>query len=120
MRRALKLGTQLLLYGGFAAFLGWLSASPAYDYASAEMGCFLELGWPIPENMIDTYDEFRNLTNGWPTPAGSGLLGTLAYYGLKGGASATKDKMRDLAIRGGWPVSGSAWATLAVPSRYCA
>jgi hypothetical protein len=37
MRRALKLGTQLLLYGGFAAFLGWLSASPAYDYASAEM-----------------------------------------------------------------------------------
>jgi hypothetical protein len=36
MRSALKLGMQLLLYGGFAAFLGWLSASPAYEYAPAD------------------------------------------------------------------------------------
>jgi hypothetical protein len=28
---------QVLLYAGFAAFVGWLSASPTYEYASMEM-----------------------------------------------------------------------------------
>jgi hypothetical protein len=51
-------------------------------YASAELGCYRALGWPMPERALDLYVEFRNLTNGLPTPAGSGLLGALAYYGL--------------------------------------
>src|SRR5690348_9863374 len=33
-------------------------------YASAEMGCHLALGWPLPVNLLDLYVEFRNLTNG--------------------------------------------------------
>lgn len=35
MHKALRIMMQLALYVAFAAFLGWLSASPAYDYASA-------------------------------------------------------------------------------------
>ena len=47
-------------------------------YASAEMGCFLALGWPDPANILDLYVEFRNLTNGRSVPCGSGLLGRLS------------------------------------------
>ena len=36
MPRAIKLGLQVILYAGFAAFLGWLSATPAYEYAPAD------------------------------------------------------------------------------------
>jgi hypothetical protein len=70
-------------------------------YASAEIGCFLSLGWPVPANVLDLYTEFRNLTNGRGTPSGSGLLGALIYFGLDCMDSAEKDEMRDLAIRGG-------------------
>ncbi|HJZ55301.1 MAG TPA: hypothetical protein VKE74_10100, partial [Gemmataceae bacterium] len=44
-------------------------------YASAELGCHLALGWPMPARVLDLYAEFRNLTNGRPVPHGSGLLG---------------------------------------------
>ena len=33
-------------------------------YASAEIGCHLALGWPVPERVLDLFTEFRNLTNG--------------------------------------------------------
>ena len=33
-------------------------------YASAELGCFLELGWPLPANVIDLFAEHRVETNG--------------------------------------------------------
>ena len=35
-------------------------------FASAELGCFLELGWPVPTRILDLYTEFRNATNGIP------------------------------------------------------
>jgi hypothetical protein len=70
-------------------------------YASAEMGCHLALGWPLPENLLDLYVEFRNLTNGLPLPCGRGLLGALVYFGLSSISASEKDEMRDLAIRGG-------------------
>ena len=70
-------------------------------YASAEMGCHLSLGWPLPENVLDLYAEFRNLTNGLPTPCGNGLLGAMAYYGLPCMEAFEKDGMRDLILRGG-------------------
>jgi DNA polymerase-1 len=41
-------------------------------YASAEIGCHLSLGWPIPERVLDLFTEFRNLTNGLRPPSGSG------------------------------------------------
>ena len=52
-------------------------------YASAEIGCHLALGWPVPTRVLDLFTEFRNRTNGLSTPAGAGLLGALAYFGLE-------------------------------------
>ncbi len=70
-------------------------------YASAEMGCHLSLGWPLPENVLDLYAEFRNLTNGLPTLCGNGLLGAMAHFGLPCMEAAEKDSMRDLILSGG-------------------
>lgn len=70
-------------------------------YASAEVGCHLTLGWPQPVRILDLFTEFRCRTNGLQVPAGSGLLGALAYYGLDGMASSEKEAMRDLILRGG-------------------
>lgn len=70
-------------------------------YASAEIGCFLALGWPLPANVLDLYAEFRCMTNGHAPPCGSGLLGALAYFGLSSIEAIEKDSMRDLALRGG-------------------
>jgi hypothetical protein len=70
-------------------------------YASAEMGCYLALGWPLPHYVLDLYAEFRCLTSGQSVPCGHGLLGALAYYGLGSGDAVEKDSMRQLAMRGG-------------------
>jgi len=70
-------------------------------YASAELGCFLSLGWPMPVRILDLFTEFRCLTNGLPVACGNGLLGALAHFGLDALAGSEKDSMRDLAIRGG-------------------
>jgi len=70
-------------------------------YASAELGCHLALGWPMPARVLDLFVEFRNLTNGRPLPCGRSLLGAMAYYGLGAIDSVEKSEMRDLAIRGG-------------------
>lgn len=70
-------------------------------YASAEIGCFLALGWTKPHNILDLYSEFRTHTNGRATPAGKGLLGALTYHGLDGIAAGEKESMRDLVLRGG-------------------
>ena len=70
-------------------------------YASAEIGCHLALGWPVPERVLDLFTEFRNRTNGTSTISGAGLLGALAHYGLDSIGTAEKDEMRDLILRGG-------------------
>jgi hypothetical protein len=70
-------------------------------YASAEMGCHLALNWPLPENVLDLFPEFRNRTNGLTVPCGNSLLGALTYFGLGGIEAAEKRTMRDLAMRGG-------------------
>lgn len=70
-------------------------------YAPAEMGCFLELGWPVPARVLDLFAEFRALTNGGAVPHGNGLLGALAHYGLDALAATEKAEWRELAIRGG-------------------
>jgi DNA polymerase I len=36
----------------------------------------------MPERVLDLFLEFRDRTNGLTTPAGSGLLGALTYFGL--------------------------------------
>jgi hypothetical protein len=84
--------------------LPWSSAKDtlvvAY-YASAEMGCYLALRWPFPARLLDLYSEFRCVTCGLEVPAGYGLLGAMAYFGLDGLAAAEKEDMRRLAMRGG-------------------
>lgn len=70
-------------------------------YASAEMGCFRALGWPKPANILDLFTEFRDRTNGLSTPAGSGLVGALTYFGINSIAAQEKDRLRLLVLRGG-------------------
>ncbi len=69
--------------------------------ASAELGCFKVLGWLPPERILDLYVEFKRLTSGIKVPAGRGLLGALAYYGIDSIEVAEKEGMRQLALRGG-------------------
>src|SRR5205809_3085648 len=35
-------------------------------YASAELGCFKSLSWPMPARILDLFAEFRDRTNGLP------------------------------------------------------
>jgi hypothetical protein len=70
-------------------------------YASAELGCHLALGWPMPARVLDLFSEFRCRTSGLPVPCGNGLLGALTYFGLDGLDAAEKEEMRQLAMRGG-------------------
>jgi hypothetical protein len=70
-------------------------------YASAELGCHRALGWPMPARILDLFVEFRHRTNGGDTPAGRGLLGALAYFGLDHIGATEKHDMRALAMRGG-------------------
>ena len=70
-------------------------------YASAEVNCHLALGWPEPQNLLDLYVEFRNLTNGIPLEHGANLIGALLYFGLPSFGSEEKEGMRELAMRGG-------------------
>jgi DNA polymerase-1 len=70
-------------------------------YASAEIGCFLALGWPIPERILDLFTEFRAETNGAGTMAGNGLLGALAHFGLPSIGGEEKNDMRTLIMGGG-------------------
>jgi DNA polymerase I len=70
-------------------------------YASAEIGCHLELGWPVSERVLDLFCEFRNHTNGLPTISGAGLLGAIAHFGLNSIGAVEKTEMRDLVLSGG-------------------
>lgn len=70
-------------------------------YASAEIGCHLVLGWPLPVHVLDLFTEFRNSTNGIATPCGAGLVGAMVAHGLDGVDAVEKDSMRALALRGG-------------------
>jgi DNA polymerase-1 len=71
-------------------------------YASAELGCYRQLGWDMPERVLDLFTEFRDRTNGLPTPAGSGLLGALAYFGLDAMGATEKKEMQEAIGSGIW------------------
>ena len=65
-------------------------------FASAELGCFLELGWQLPHNVLDLYVEHRVETNGEKVSCGDGLVGALAMRGLSHIDAGEKDAMRKL------------------------
>ena len=67
-------------------------------FASAEIGCFLSLGWQPPKHVLDLYCEWRAQTNG--LSVGRGLLDAAMAFGLDVMESSEKATMRDLAIRG--------------------
>jgi hypothetical protein len=74
-------------------------------YASAEISCLLELGWPLPARILDLFAEFRCVTNGTKVPCGAGLVGALVASGLESTSTAQeqekrKDTMRKLVLRG--------------------
>jgi DNA polymerase-1 len=71
-------------------------------YASAEIGCHLALGWPVPQRIIDLCAEFKCRTSGLDLPHGRNLLGAMLYHGLSGTVAAQEKKeMQQLALRGG-------------------
>jgi DNA polymerase-1 len=84
--------------------------------ASAELGCHLVLGWPMPARILDLYAEFSCRTAGLAPPCGRGLLGALAWYGQDAMSAEEKDSMRALVLRGG---PYSAWERAAILD-YCA
>ncbi len=70
-------------------------------YASAEIGCYLSLGWQLPKRVLDLYVEFRCLTSGLGSANGYGLLGAMCHYGLPSIEAGEKESMRQLAMRDG-------------------
>ena len=64
-------------------------------YASAELGCYRVLDWPMPERILDLFTEFRDRTNGLPTPGGFELLGALSYFGLDAIGATEKAEMQE-------------------------
>jgi hypothetical protein len=83
-------------------------AAFACYYAPAELGCFLELGWPLPTNVIDLFAEHRVATNmerrrvkaGDPPQKriGNKLIDALALRGLPHIDVGEKDAMRELVM----------------------
>jgi len=71
-------------------------------YASAELGCYRALGWPMPVRVLDLFTEFRDRTNGLPTPGGASLLGALAYFGLDPVGATEKRELQEA-------IGGDAW-----------
>jgi DNA polymerase I len=53
-------------------------------YASAEIGCFLALGWPLPTNLLDLFTEHRCSTNGLNLTGAkpNSIISALRYRGL--------------------------------------
>jgi DNA polymerase family A len=96
----------------FRIFQDQFGAAPPYAagpdvlfvayYASAELGCYRVLGWPMPERILDLFTEFRDRTNGLPTLAGNGLLGALAYFNLDGIGATEKHELQQAIGNGSW------------------
>ena len=68
-------------------------------YSSAEWGCHLALGWPLPVNVIDLYAEFRKIINGLPGVSKS-LLGACQHYGVAAIAESEKESTRIRIMQG--------------------
>lgn len=70
-------------------------------FASAELGCFLQLDWPLPTRVLDLYTEFRNETNGIHLPEGRGLLSALSHHEIPAITADQKTEERALVMGGG-------------------
>ena len=70
-------------------------------FASAEIGCFLALGWQVPAAILDLYAEFRIATNGAGVVPNNKLITALTHYGLDSIGVEEKQDMIDLILSGG-------------------
>ena len=103
----------------FRIFEGQFGQAPPYAtgpdvllvayYASAELGCYRVLGWPMPERILDLFVEFRVRTNmgskhdqALRTPSGAGLLGALTYFGLDAMNAVEKKDLQEAIGNGTW------------------
>jgi hypothetical protein len=70
--------------------------------APAELGCYLELGWPLAENILDLCIEHRLLVNGvLDKKQPRDLLAAMAYYNLPRIEMIEKHAWRNLILTGG-------------------
>ena len=85
-------------------------------YASAELTCFLVLGWDLPAKVIDLYPEVKVLCGAEQSPGlqGWGLLDVCRYFGVQVMEAEEKQFFREVAIRG--PKDAEEMAGLV---RYC-
>lgn len=68
-------------------------------YAPAELSCFLELGWKLPTEVIDTLPEARVVRGQVPTTGGSwSLLAVASQFGIPTMSSDHKETMHQLAM----------------------
>ena len=72
--------------------------------ATAECACHLSLGWPLPQKILDLSPVFRCVVNGREVPAGKGLIGALAHFGIDSIGTKRKEDMRKRIMQG-WPFS---------------
>jgi hypothetical protein len=72
-------------------------------YSIAEWVSFMNLGWPVPMRVIDTFAEARRLRNGLldGNPKRCGLLAVAARYRIPTMSEALKAHGRQLAMRDG-------------------
>lgn len=68
-------------------------------YSSAEWGCYLELNWLLPVNVVDLFTEFRVLTNGLPGISNS-LLGACQRFGINTISTSDKENARLRILQG--------------------
>jgi hypothetical protein len=95
----------------FRIFQGEFGPAPPYAtgpdvlfvayYASAELGCYRILGWPMPERILDLFTEFRDRTNGLGQAAG--LLDALVYFGFDPMNAGAKKDLQEAIGAGTWP-----------------
>jgi hypothetical protein len=62
-----------------------------------------QLGWPVPQNILDLHAEFRAYTNGLLPPQGpkNSLLNALRYFGLRPLIDEVEKKILDRSNPGG-------------------
>jgi DNA polymerase I len=66
--------------------------------APAEIGSFLQIGWPVPRNILDLWAEARMNVNYIGQRSRVNLLATLAHYGIDSMDYVEKEEMRALVM----------------------
>ena len=74
-------------------------------HASAETGCHLALGWPLPEAILDLEADFRCATTNIDMPCGKGLVVAMVAHGLARISLSENSDMSEPILRGGHSAS---------------